>query len=217
MVEKESNQNMNTGAIEQSMPESVKPLYENAVKYKKQIIIALGIIVAVGVVSTGIRWYGESAKASAEAELGKILTTTEGMERIESLAKLAEDAPSSLQPAIYFELASLSIETKDYDKAAEYYAHIADDVDDETSVVATLGQTKALMLAGKADAAVPMLKKVAKTAPEGMLVTVNRQLALAAEQAGDTQTAIEALEALTETGSADKQFIEYKLSLLKTK
>ncbi|WP_147820835.1 hypothetical protein [Salidesulfovibrio onnuriiensis] len=212
--------------LEQHMPEGLKPAFETTLKYKNQIILAMAAVLAVVAIWSGVRWYNANAQTQARAELSTILQTLTGTERIAKLEELAKSAPSSVEKAVLFELAALCLEEKQYDKAAQYYEQLSNDVDAENRMVAKLGQSKALMLAGKPADAVVILKDMSaaldKQSEDGkdivsIMIPVNRQLAVAAEQAGDTATAIATLEKLQETGSSDKQFVDFKLNELKNK
>jgi len=233
MVEQNTQQTAHTNEFEQNLPEGVKPAIDTVLKYKTQVIIGLAAVLAVVALWTGIRWYNAHAMAKVQNQLGEILLSASGEERITKLEKLAESAPADAAPAVLFELATLCLDEKKYDKAVEYYGELAGDTDGDTRIVARLGKTKALMLAGKPGEAVTILKDVtafldketaslqendpAKKKMVALIVPANRQLSVAAEQAGDTAAAIAALEKLQETGSTDKQFVEYKLNQLKNK
>lgn len=212
--------------FEQNMPEGIKPIMDAAIKYKSQIILGLAAALTIVAIWAGVNWYNANAQTKAHARLSTILQTFSGEERIAKLEELAQDAPSSVEKAVLFELAALCLDEKQYDKAAQYYGQLSNDVDTESRTVALLGQAKALTLGNKPAEAVAILKDMAATLDQkaegdkelvSITVPVNRQLAVAAEQAGDTATAIAALERLQKTGSSDKQFIDFKLNQLKNK
>lgn len=217
MVEKDTQQTNQPNDIEQNLPQGLQSVFESISKNRKPIVIGLTSVALVIALWTGITWYNAHALTQAQNQLGEILQNTTGEERITKLAELAESAPSSIAGAVYFELATLCLDEKKYEQAREYYGKLVDDVDGENRIVAELGRTKAMMFQGEAAQAVTTLKEIANTASDSMAVPVNRQLAVAAEQAGDIPTAIAALEKLQEIGSMNQQFVEYKLDQLKNK
>lgn len=217
MAEQETKQTMNLNELEKGVPEGIRPAVDTIIKYKKQIVLGLAVLLALAVLWSGVRWYNANALKTAQTQLGEVLQNFSGEERISKLAELSENVPSSAMPAVLFELATICLEEKQYDKAVQYYGQLADNSDGDARTVARLGETKAMMLSGKASEATKILQEMTTTASASLAIPVNRQLAVAAEQAGDIPAAITALEKLQETGSSDKQFVEFKLNQLKNK
>ncbi len=215
MAEHENNQQSVLDSIEQGAPQSMKPLMEAVNKYKKHITLFIVIIVGLTVIWSGLRWHRNNQASKTRIAIGEILLNNQGQERLDKIVALAENAPSNMQASVYFEAASLALELKQYDKAAQYYKDIKVDSDDEIALIAKLGQAKAALLAGDAKKALEELKPLADSIPKTLIVPVNRQLALAAEQAGDKATAVKAYERLETAGTLDKQFVAYKLAQLK--
>lgn len=215
MAEHANDQHSVLDSIEQGTPNSMKPLLEAAEKYKKHVTLAIAVILGVTVIWSGIRWYNANQVSKTRAAMGEILLNTQGQERLDQVSELIKSAPGDMRIAVMFEAASLALELNQYDKAAQYYKEVAADANDDTGIIASLGQAKSVLLAGDAKKALEIIKPLAESAPKQLITPVNRQLALAAEQAGDTATAIKAYETLEAAGVMDKQFVDYKLAQLK--
>lgn len=203
--------------IESHVPEQLHPILEAAFRNMKQIVIGVVAIIVVAAAYAGITTYNARAVDAATAKLGKILIETSGDEKLAQLEGLLKDAPSSAKPAVLVELADSCMTAGQFDKAAGYWGELAGDADGNLQLVARMGKAKALTMGGKAAEAVTILKDMTGTAPEAYTVTVNRQLAVAAEQAGDTASALAAYRVLSEKGTTDKPYVDYKIAQLEAK
>ncbi|MCM0756751.1 tetratricopeptide repeat protein [Desulfovibrio aminophilus] len=182
----------------------------------KPLLIGAAVIVAIAAGIAGYRMIQARNLASAQEALGSILAGNTGKEKVAALEKFLPGAPSGLRSAVLFELAGASMNLKDFDKAAGYWADLAAHSDGDERVVAKLGRAHALTRAGKAAEAVKELEALKQDAPEAFAVPVTRQLALAAEAAGDRQAALAAYEALAKFENiGDRPFIESKIAQLK--
>jgi len=216
MADKQTpNQDM-LNEIEGQAPASMHPLLEAAFKYQKQLIIAVCAIVGVTVIYAAYNGYATSAMTTAQAELGAVRMEQNGPEKISKLEGLLNTVPGSVKPAVVLELAQASLATKDYDKAVTYWETLAAEGDD-MAYVARMGKAKALLLSGKAADALAELKDVLAAAPEGYAIPINRQIALAAEAAGDNAQALAAYKLLAENNVNDKPFVDYKIAQLESK
>lgn len=214
MSENETNQNNDFSNPEQNVSGGMHPAFETALKYKKQILMGIGAVLVLGLIIGGMRWQRASAVNSAQERLGTILLENEGEARIGALEALLEDAPSAIRPAVLLELAETCMKSDLHEKAADYYGRLSNSEDKAVALIAALGQSKALIMTGKAQEAYGVLEDVAEDAPESFTAAVYRQLALAAEAAGKDEAALAAWEKLMDKPTADKNFIEYKLQQL---
>ncbi|GAB7023198.1 YfgM family protein [Salidesulfovibrio brasiliensis] len=215
MSENETRNSNDFSNLEEKIPETMHPAFEAVVKYKKQIVMGIAAIFVIAAVFGLVRWQRANAESEAQTALGEILMNQQGADRVSKLEALLEDAPSSVEPAILLELSEACMQTENYGKAAEYYERLAQNSDDTVSIVAGMGRAKALILAGKAEESYTLLKELSEDAPESFAATIYRQMALSAEAAGKTDAALKAWEALLETPTADKEFVQYKLQQLK--
>lgn len=213
------NKNAQTGLeeIESRVPEQMHPFLEAAFEKRKQLLIGVTVIVALAALYAGINVYDKRAMNTATAKLGTVLIESSGEEKISRLEGLLNSAPSSARGAVLLELAEASMTNDKYDTAAEYWDKLISISNDNLRSVARMGKAKALTMAGKPAEAVTILKDLAGAASARFAVPANRQLAVAAEQAGDTATALAAYKILAEKGTGDKPFIEYKIAQLEAK
>ncbi|MCJ2162933.1 MULTISPECIES: tetratricopeptide repeat protein [unclassified Pseudodesulfovibrio] len=202
--------------IESHTPESLHPILEAAFKYRKQVIIGVCAILAVTAVYAGFNAYTSKAMASAQAELGAILTETSGPDQIARLEGLLSEVPDSVKPAVTLEVAKACMAQGDYAKAATYWEAMAGNTEGEMQFVARMGKAKSLLLGDKASDALTEMKELVGIASAAYTVPVYRQLALTAEAAGDKKEALSAYKKLNENTISDKPFIEYKISQLET-
>ena len=200
--------------IESHTPETLHPILEAAFTYRKQLIIAVSVIVAVAAVYAGTTAYTKRARTASQADLGTILTQAKGADKVTQLEQLVNDAHGSVKPAVILALAEASMDDGEFAKAAEYWGQVANEADGDTRFAAQLSQAKAMLFAGKATDALAALKALATDAAEGYEVPLTRQIAVAAEAAGDTAEALAAYKKLAEKNVSDKPFVDYKISQL---
>ena len=201
----------NLTQLEEHVPEQLHPLLEYLVNNLKTVCLVLGGIVAAVGIYVGIQAYQEHEENVAARELGTIMATQTGQQRIASLEAFVESAPGRMKTSALFELAESAMDQKKFDEAAKYWGRIGKAGDLE--IVAELGRAKCLFLSGDAAGAMKLLTPLAQSAPESYKLPVNRLLGAAAEKVGDTaaaQTAYEQVVALD--NSPERQFYQDKLA-----
>jgi predicted negative regulator of RcsB-dependent stress response len=203
--------------IEARAPESLHPILEAAFTYRKQLITAVCIILAVTVAYAGYQAYSARAEANAQAALGEIVTTSTGADRLAKLDAMLGDVTDSVRPAVTLEAAQTALELGDYTKAQSYWEDLVGQTEGEMQFVARLGRAKAMALAGHGAEALKEMKELAGLASAAYTIPVYRQLAQAAEAAGDKAEALAAYKKLDGENVGDKPFIEYKISQLENK
>lgn len=214
MAENKTTEHSTLDDVEARVPESLHPILEAAFKYQKQLIIGVVAIIAVAAVYAGVRGYNQRARTQAQAQLGTILIEASGQDKIARLEGLLADAPSSVKPAILLELARTTMNNGEYDKGVSYWNRLVGETDDHLEVVARLGKAKCLVLADQPAEAVTILEALAGTVGAEFSAPVYRQLAVAAEAAGNDDKALEAYRKLIEEPVNDKPFIEFKIAQL---
>nr|WP_321514620.1 transcriptional regulator [uncultured Pseudodesulfovibrio sp.] len=203
--------------IESRAPQSMHPILEAAFKYQKQLIIAVSIIIGLAAIYAGYNAYAAKAKVSAQNELGAILVEAPSKDQITKLEALLETVPASVKSAVILEIAQASMTHGDYAKAVTHWDMLVSETTGDMQFAARMGKAKALLLEGKGADALTEMKELVGIASDAYTVPVYRQLALAAETAGDTAEALTAYKKLIEKDVADKQFIDYKISQLESK
>lgn len=184
-------------------------------------IIGVIVLVVVVVCAVGL-WHWQTARSeqSARLELGRMLTSLEGADRLAALEKFS--APSSMKIGMQLEMADAALEAKNPKKAAECYGAIH--AADSTSVLgfmAALNQADILRQAGQPAEALKVLDSLLNTMPQDkqkyMAQAIRESQAVAAEEAGQPAQALAAYEAITkESGAADLGFYQAKINELKT-
>lgn len=217
MAQNKTHEQSTLDEVESHVPETLHPVIEAVFKYQKQVITGVVAIVAVAAIYAGVTGYNQRALASAQAELGSILIQASGQEKIDRLEALLADAPSAARPAVLLELARTTMVNGEYDKGVNYWNQLVGETDEDLEVVARMGKAKCLTLAGKPAEAVTILDDLAGTVNAEYTVPVYRQLAVAAEAAGDTGKALDAYRKLGEQSVSDKPFVDFKIAQLSEK
>ncbi|BDQ38941.1 hypothetical protein SYK_33010 [Pseudodesulfovibrio nedwellii] len=217
MADNKTTQQEVLSDIESRAPQSMHPILEAAFKYQKQLILAVSVIIGVTAIYAGYNAYAAKAKATAQAELGVILVETRNKDQIEKLETLLSTVPASVKPAVVLEIAQASMTFGEYAKAVTYWGMLVGETNDDMQFTARMGKAKALLLEGKSADALTEMKELVGIASAAYTVPVYRQLALAAETAGDTVEALDAYKKIAEKDVADKPFIDYKISQLESK
>lgn len=192
------------------------PLLQKIVANLKPILIGAAVLVALAATVAGFRMLQARNLAGAQEALGSLLVSTSGKDKIAALEKFLPEAPGALRAAVLFELAGASMAVEDYAKAVDAWRQLVSVSKGDARLVASLGHARALVLAGKPAEAVAELSTLKAAAPEAFKAPLDRQLGLAAEAAGDKQTALAAYTDLLQSGEAgDKPYIESKIAQLK--
>lgn len=204
--------------IDASLSRIAKPVIEKIIRNWKAVAIGMGAALLLLALVAGINAWRERQLAKAGETLGAILVQTGGAARIEALESFLKGAPDKLSTAALFELAAACLAEKQYDKAAEHFAKLAAASDADIRLLAEIGRARSLLLAGKAKESAAALAALLKGAPEPYVVPVYRQLAAAAEQAGDLPTALSAYQELAaKAGELERQYFEFKINQLKAR
>lgn len=216
---------VNPGVVEQleqikkAVPDTSQRLFELLVTNLKPIAIGCGVIVLAVAVYSGVDHWRQRQAAKASDALGVILIEQADAEaRAKALEDFLKDAPGALKPTVQLELAAAATLAKQYDKAAEAWTALEGSSSPDLKAVAAIGHAKTLLLSGKAKEAQTLLEGYKAKAPEAYAAAVTRQIAVAAEAAGDAPAASAAYAELA--GKAEgqlKPFYEFKANQLKTK
>ncbi|MGE4291649.1 MAG: tetratricopeptide repeat protein [Desulfovibrio sp.] len=192
------------------------PIFDALMRYKHIIAGAAAVVIAVAAIYAGVTLWNAHTHSSAKEKLGNILLTTSAQERIDTLKAFAADAPDSVRNGALFELAGSQMQMGQFDDAAQTWDQLIARLETpELLALAKLGKARSLLLGGKAEEALTVARELRAAAPESFATPANRIIAAAAEQSGDTQTALEAYQALLSGGqAADAEFLNYKIGRL---
>lgn len=206
----------NEQALAGEVNQEASRLLEALLRYKNVIIgVALALIIAAAAY-TGVTLWSSHSVSTAQEELGKILLTTDGADRIDALTDFAANAPEGVRNSALFELADAQMRAGQYETATATWDQLAGRIQSlELGIVAQMGKARSQLLSGQAEQAQQTVAAIQSQAPDSFQGPLNRLLATAAEQAGDTQTALDAYQALLSGGqAADAPFLQYKIQQL---
>ena len=199
-------------------PEQMSPLARFMSQYWRTIAVALA---AALVAVAAYAWYASGAKQAkikAENELGAIIATKTGQERLEALEGYLKAAPASTKGAALLEIARTAQEQKAYDKAAEAWNQLSIVAPDGMREIAVMGRATSLAQGGDKAQAVKILADLLPKAPKTFQPIVARQLAAVAEEAQAWNEALAAYERMRDAGTGgNKAFYEAKIAEIKAK
>ncbi len=203
--------------LKTAVPDTSQRLFDFLVGNLKPIAIACGVVLLAAAVYAGVNSWRAKAAAKASDALGLILIQkNDAKERIEALDQFLKDAPSSLKPTVQLELAAAAMIDKQYDKALAAWDGLEKDGAADMKVIAAIGKAKCLLMTGKAQDALTLLEGLKAKSPEAYALPITRQIAVAAEQAGNAQVAQAAYAELAEKDSgAGKPFFQFKANQLR--
>jgi len=199
-------------------PEQMTPLARFVSQYWRTAVFAvIAALLAVG----SYVWYDQSAKQAkikAENELGAIISTQTGPERLAALEAYLKNAPASTKGAALLEIARTAQEQGAFDKAAEAWNQLSITGPDGIRELAVMGRATAVALGGDKAQAVKILADFLPKAPKGFQPVVARQLAVVAEEAQAWSEALAAYERMKDLGAGgNKAFYEAKIDEIKAK
>lgn len=185
------------GEMKAEVSPEATPLWNFALNHAGSIAAGvIGLVVLIVAVG-GYQWYAERAEATAHQELGKIISMQNAEARLKALEAFLPSATGSVRLGTLMETATAAVAVGDWDRASAAYAQvIALEKDSPLGMVARFSRADVLMKAGKPAEAYTILEVMLQSAPETMRPALNEQLALAAEEAGMTDKALAAYDAL---------------------
>jgi len=205
--------------IKKAVPDTSQRLYEFLVTNLKPIAVGCGASILAAGAYSGFKYWRANQLAKAADAMGIVLIErADPAARVTGLEEFLKDAPSGLKATGQLELATAAMLAKQYDKAASAWAELENSPSPDMKIVAGIGRAKCLLLTGKAQEALTFLEGLKAKAPESYAEAITRQSAVAAEAAGNTQTASAAYEELAgKAEGAGKPFYVFKANQLKPK
>jgi predicted negative regulator of RcsB-dependent stress response len=216
---------VNPGVVEQleqikkAVPDTSQRLFDFLVQNMKPIAIGCGIIILAAGAYSGFKYWRAAQLAKAADAMGVVLIErADPAARVTGLEEFLKDAPSGLKATGQLELATAAMLAKQYDKAASAWAELEGSPSPDLRVVAGIGHAKCLLLTGKAQEAQALLEGLKAKAPAAYAEAITRQIAVAAEAAGNTPAAAAAYEELAgKAEGSGKPFFVFKANQLKQK
>lgn len=183
------------------------PLLQFMIKHAVLIAALLLLFVAVLAGTASYNWYTNRTAHKAQADLARLIMSTQGLDRVKALELFAAQAAPSIRTAALLALADAATAHEDFALAAHAFAQVAaNDTTGAVGLLAGLNQGQALLRTGDAVQAVTVLEGVEARTPETQRTLVRQILAeaaLAAKNPGRAQEAFEALAASSAGGEAE--------------
>lgn len=173
------------------------PLLQFIIKNAALIVGALFLFVLILAGTAGYNWYTSRAAHQAQAELARVIISTQGADRITALEAFAAQAPVSIRTATLLALAEAALAQENYTLAAQAFGQVADaDKTGAVGLLAGMNQGQTLLRADKAAQAVSVLESVESRTPESQRTLVRQILAEAALADNNFARARQAFDAL---------------------
>lgn len=167
-----------------------------------------------------LQWHQTRVEREAHLELGRILVSTQGPERIAALETFLPAAPSAMKSGVQLEIATTALGLEQYGKAADAYAAVAAaDPKGSIGMMAAINQADLLQRQGKYAEALAVFDSLEKSAPESLRPAILEGQAMSAELAGKLDRALAAYESIaTSLGdAANNGYFQAKIAELKAR
>ena len=196
------------GEIQSEVAVEATPLLSFVLRNSRIIVTCIVLLVLVIAGVGGWQWYQTRVEREAHLELGRILVSTQGPERIAALETFLPAAPSAMKSGVQLEIATTALGLEQYGKAADAYA-----------AVAAINQADLLQRQGKYAEALAVFDSLEKSAPESLRPAILEGQAMSAELAGKLDRALAAYESIaTSLGdAANNGYFQAKIAELKAR
>ena len=113
------------GEIQSEVAVEATPLLSFVLRNSRIIVTCIVLLVLVIAGVGGWQWHQTRVEREAHLELGRILVSTQGPDRIAALETFLPAAPSAMKSGVQLEIATTALGLEQYGKAAEAYAAVA--------------------------------------------------------------------------------------------
>ncbi len=186
--------------IQTEVSKEAEPFLQFLTTHALKIMMVLALLVVIVIGYGAYNWHHTSTLEEAQAQLGSIMLEKKGDERLTALEDFLKTAPKQLEITTLLNIADSSMQDSSYEKAAQAYGRIvALEKDSALALLSGLNQGQALMLAGKAKEALPILEQLANTVPTEQKLLIQESVVEAALQSNDIAKAKATLEAMANT------------------
>ena len=113
------------GEIQSEVAVEATPLLSFVLRNSRIIVTCIVLLVLVIAGVGGWQWHQTRVEREAHLELGRILVSTQGPDRIAALETFLPAAPSAMKSGVQLEIATTALGLEQYGKAADAYAAVA--------------------------------------------------------------------------------------------
>ena len=185
------------GEIQSEVAVEATPLLSFVLRNSRIIVTCIVLLVLVIAGVGGWQWYQTRVEREAHLELGRILVSTQGPDRIAALETFLPAAPSAMKSGVQLEIATTALGLEQYGKAAAAYAAVAAaDPKGSIGMMAAINQADLLQRQGKYAEALAVFDSLEKSAPESLRPAILEGQAMSAELAGKLDRALAAYESI---------------------
>ena len=157
------------GEIQSEVAVEATPLLSFVLRNSRIIVTCIVLLVLVIAGVGGWQWHQTRVEREAHLELGRILVSTQGPERIAALETFLPAAPSAMKSGVQLEIATTALGLEQYGKAADAYAAVAAaDPKGSIGMMAAINQADLLQRQGKYAEALAVFDSLEKSAPESL-------------------------------------------------
>ena len=200
------------GEIQSEVAVEATPLLSFVLRNSRIIVTCIVLLVLVIAGVGGWQWYQTRVEREAHLELGRILVSTQGPDRIAALETFLPAAPSAMKSGVQLEIATTALGLEQYGKAAA-------DPKGSIGMMAAINQADLLQRQGKYAEALAVFDSLEKSAPESLRPAILEGQAMSAELAGKLDRALAAYESIaTSLGdAANNGYFQAKIAELKAR
>ena len=208
------------GEIQSEVAVEATPLLRFVLEHSRTIVAVVVALLLVIACVGGWQWNQSRVEREAHLELGRILVSTEGADRIAALETFLSSAPEDMKPGVQLEIANTAMALEQYGKAAEAYAAVAAaDPKGAIGVLATINQADLLQRQGNYAEALVIFDALEKNAPESLRPLILEGQAMSAEMAGKLDRALAAYERIASNigDAGNSGYFQAKIAELKAR
>ncbi|MFR6518193.1 MAG: tetratricopeptide repeat protein [Bilophila wadsworthia] len=200
------------GEIQSEVAVEATPLLSFVLRNSRIIVTCIVLLVLVIAGVGGWQWHQTRVEREAHLELGRILVSTQGPERIAALETFLPAAPSAMKSGVQLEIATTALGLEQYGKAAEAYAAVAA-ADPKGSIGMMAAINQADLQPGKYAEALAVFDSLEKSAPESLRPAILK--VLYRRTRGQADRALAAYESIaTSLGCREQRLFPAKIAEL---
>ncbi len=205
--------------LEKEIASEAYPLVEKFMEHAKEISIVVGVVLFMAIIYSGYKFYTKRGIERARKEMERIMSIQDMTKRTHAMERFLSSAPSAIKQAIRFDLISLYLSQKKYNRACEMWKEINhSSKDKDIKVISILGEANCLCMEGRCDQALLLFNQIKNNSHYQKIICM--ELAKIAEKDKkwkDALWAYEKLKAISSPLDPNLTYYTYKIERLKEK